>query len=225
MPDSPPRWPAFPRSPRPDRSRHGTANRPARSWAGRGLATLSRVSVWEVVASGASALLGGAAGAWWYTSRAALRSGPSSLQPSMPQQPGLGQRMRFLPERHALYEEFFVASSAAFMAVGRYQMAQRKSDEQALAEVASNGDKGAATEELGQQAEQAVERVRLVSYRLEMRDVPPEILQAVREYVASLDGILALQWIPAEMHLSEERVRRLMRSDLDFEPSHTEDGA
>jgi hypothetical protein len=177
------------------------------------------------MASGVSALLGGAAGAWWYHSRAAVRGRrPSSLQPPTAHEPGTS-RLRFLPERHGLYEEFFVASSAAFMAVGRYQMAQRKSDEQALAEVASSGDKGAATEELGHQAEQAVERVRLVAYRLEMRDVPPEILQAVREYVASLDGILALQWIPAEMHLSEERVRRLMRSDLDFEPSRTEDGA
>jgi hypothetical protein len=181
------------------------------------------VSVWEVVASGVPALLGGAAGAWWYQSRAALRARSSAHPGPLPQPRTAG--LKFLPERHALYEEFFVASSAAFMAVGRYQMAQRKSDEQPLAEVASNGDKGAATEELGRQAEQAVERVRLVSYRLEMRDVPTEILQAVREYIASLDGILALQWIPAEMHLSEERVRRLMRSDLDFEPSHTEDGA
>jgi hypothetical protein len=204
------------------RASDGTHQPPA---AARNAATLFGVSAWEVLASGASALAGGVLGTWWYHSRVAVRSRATATVPPPTAQPApTTQAARFLPERQTVYEEFFIASSAAFMAVGNYQLAQRKSDGLVVGDASANG-MGAAVQELGRMAEHAIERVRLVSYRLEMRDVPGEIIEAVREYVDSMNGILALHWIPAEMHLSEERVRRLMRADLDFEPSGTEDAS
>jgi hypothetical protein len=170
------------------------------------------VSAWpEIVASGLSAALGGAAGAW-YQGHAAARARRRAVDEPGP----MIRRERFLTGRQGLYEEFFAASSAAFMAVGNYQMASRQCADEPAGEQVTGADR-AALDDLGRRAERAVERVRSIAYRVEMRAAPTEVVHALREYVESLNGILDMAWIPAQMHLSEERVRRLMRADLPFD--------
>jgi hypothetical protein len=167
----------------------------------------------EILASGLSAALGAAFGAW-YSSRlgprpsAGGRDGTAGAQET--------QRTHYLGGRQDLYEEFFAVSSAAFLAVGNYQMAKRHSTPQP-AKGKGRDPADVALDDLGRKAEDALDHARRICYRLEMRTIPAELVEALREYVDSLKGILELPWIPVEMHLSEERVRRIMRADLAFD--------
>lgn len=188
-----------------------------------GLATLHPMSVLaEMLASGLSAALGAAFGAWYWR-RAALHSGqPEGGHDSAPD----AQRTHYLSGRQDLYEEFFAVSSAAFLAVGNYQMAKRHTKPRPTMVKGRDRDPAEASlHDLGTKAEQALDHARRICYRLEMRTIPSELVDALREYVESLKGILDLPWIPVEMHLSEERVRRIMRADLAFDFSPVDGGA
>ncbi len=117
-------------------------------------------------------------------------------------------------------------SSAAFLAVGNYQMAKRHTKPLPTKGKGRDRDPAEASlHDLGTKAEQALDHARRICYRLEMRTIPSELVEALREYVESLKGILDLPWIPVEMHLSEERVRRIMRADLAFDFSPVDGGA
>lgn len=176
----------------------------------------------EILASGLSAALGAAFGAW-YWSRAGLNGRPSADgHGGAPDAPD-AHRTHYLGGRQDLYEEFFAVSSAAFLAVGNYQMAKRHSQPRP-AKGKGRDPADVALDDLGRKAEDALDHARRICYRLEMRTIPSELVEALREYVESLKGILELPWIPVEMHLSEERVRRIMRADLAFDFSPV-DGA
>jgi hypothetical protein len=178
----------------------------------------------EILASGLSAALGAAFGAW-YWSRAGLNGRPSAGGRDDAADAPDAQRTHYLSGRQDLYEEFFAVSSAAFLAVGNYQMAKRHTNPQPT-KGKGRDPADVALDDLGRRAEDALDHARRICYRLEMRTIPSELVEALREYVESLKGILELPWIPVEMHLSEERVRRIMRADLAFDFSPVDgDGA
>jgi hypothetical protein len=197
--------------------------RPSRP--GSRLATLHPMSVLaEILASGLSAALGAAFGAW-YWSRAGLNGRPSAGGRDGAGDAPDAQRTHYLSGRQDLYEEFFAVSSAAFLAVGNYQMAKRHTKPRPT-KGKGRDPADVALDDLGRRAEDALDHARRICYRLEMRTIPSELVEALREYVESLKGILELPWIPVEMHLSEERVRRIMRADLAFDFSPVDgDGA
>jgi len=197
--------------------------RPSRP--GSRLATLHPMSVLaEILASGLSAALGAAFGAW-YWSRSGLHGRPSAGDRDGALDAPDAQRTHYLSGRQDLYEEFFAVSSAAFLAVGNYQMAKRHNQPRPT-KGKGRDPADVALDVLGRKAEDALDHARRICYRLEMRTIPSELVEALREYVESLKGILDLPWIPVEMHLSEERVRRIMRADLAFDFSPVDgDGA